>query len=128
VSLCVGRGRVAGDDDDDGWQGAFARYKTVSAADALRVPDHLSLKHAALVEPLAVALHGITQGGGARPGTRWLVTGGGPIGFLSVAALKALGIDDIVVSEPKPARRALCEKLGARTVEPAELVTPRWPP
>ena len=76
-------------------------YKTVAAAESLRVPDGLSLKHAALAEPLAVALHGITQGGGARPGTRWLVTGGGPIGFLSVAALKALGVDDIVVSEPK---------------------------
>ena len=99
------------------WQGAFAGYKVISAAEALRVPDHLSLKHAALVEPLAVALHGITQAGGARPGTRWLVTGGGPIGFLSVAALKALGVDDIVVSEPKEKRRALCEKLGARTVD-----------
>jgi threonine dehydrogenase-like Zn-dependent dehydrogenase len=125
VSLCAGRGRVGADDGD--WQGAFAGYKTIVAADALRVPDHLSLKHAALVEPLAVALHGITQGGGARPGTRWLITGGGPIGFLSVAALKALGIDDIVVSEPKESRRALCEKLGARVVEPQELETPQWP-
>ena len=87
------------------WQGAFAGYKVIGAAEALRVPDDLSLKHAALTEPLAVALHGITQGGGARPGTRWLVTGGGPIGFLSVAALKALGVDDIVVSEPKEKRR-----------------------
>ena len=46
---------------------------------------------------------------------------------MSVAALKALGVEDVVVSEPKAARRALCEKLGARTVEPEELVTPRWP-
>ena len=91
------------------------------------MPDGLALKHAALTEPLAVALHGITQGGGARPGTRWLITGGGPIGFLSVAALKALGVDDIVVSEPKERRRALCEKLGARVVEPEALVTPQWP-
>jgi (R,R)-butanediol dehydrogenase/meso-butanediol dehydrogenase/diacetyl reductase len=123
--LCVDRGRVGA--DEGGWQGAFARYKTVSAAEALRVPDGLSLKHAALTEPLAVALHGITQGGGARPGTRWLVTGGGPIGYLSVAALKALGVDDIVVSEPKESRRALCEKLGARVVEPEALEAPRWP-
>ena len=125
TSLCVERGRVGA--DDDGWQGAFARYKMVSAAQALRVPDHLSLKHAALTEPLAVALHGITRAGGARPGTRWLITGGGPIGFLSVAALKAMGVDDVVVSEPKATRRALCKKLGARVVEPEELVTPRWP-
>jgi threonine dehydrogenase-like Zn-dependent dehydrogenase len=125
VSLCSGRGRVGADEGDS--QGAFARYKVVNAAYALRVPDHLSLKHAALVEPLAVALHGITQGGGARPGTRWLITGGGPIGFLSVAALKALGVDDIVVSEPKEKRRELCAQLGARTVLPEELETPRWP-
>jgi threonine dehydrogenase-like Zn-dependent dehydrogenase len=125
TSLCVERGGVGGDDGT--WQGAFARYKTVRAAEALRVPDGLSLKHAALTEPLAVALHGITRAGGVRPGTRWLVTGGGPIGFLSVAALKALGVDDVVVSEPKASRRALCEKLGARAVDPAELITPAMP-
>jgi threonine dehydrogenase-like Zn-dependent dehydrogenase len=124
TSLCIERNSVAG---NDAWQGAFAGYKTVRAAEALPVPDSLSLKHAALTEPLAVALHGITQGGGARPGTRWLVTGGGPIGFLSVAALKALGVDDVVVSEPKESRRALCEKLGARVVDPADLVTPGMP-
>jgi len=125
VSLCSQRGRVGADDHDA--LGAFARYKVINAAHALRVPEHLSLKHAALVEPLAVALHGITQGGGPRPGTRWLITGGGPIGFLSVAALKALGVDDIVVSEPKLKRRELCAKLGARTVTPDELETPPWP-
>jgi threonine dehydrogenase-like Zn-dependent dehydrogenase len=124
TSLCTERNSVGG---NDAWQGAFARYKTVHAAEALPVPDGLSLKHAALTEPLAVALHGITQGGGARPGTRWLVTGGGPIGFLSVAALKALGVEDVVVSEPKESRRALCEKLGARVVDPADLETPAMP-
>jgi (R,R)-butanediol dehydrogenase/meso-butanediol dehydrogenase/diacetyl reductase len=125
TSLCVERGRVG--TGESAWQGAFARYKVVTAAEALRVPDGLSMKHAALTEPLAVALHGITQGGGARPGTRWLVTGGGPIGYLSVAALKALGVDDVVVSEPKERRRALCEKLGARVIEPDALGTPQWP-
>jgi L-iditol 2-dehydrogenase len=125
TSLCVERGRTGVGEST--WQGAFAGYKAVSAAEALKVPDNLSLKHAALTEPLAVALHGITRGGGARPGTRWLVTGGGPIGFLSVAALRALGVDDVVVSEPKERRRKLCEQLGARTVVPEDLVTPQWP-
>jgi (R,R)-butanediol dehydrogenase/meso-butanediol dehydrogenase/diacetyl reductase len=124
-SLCTGRGRVGLNEQEH--MGAFARFKVVNAAGALRVPDNLSLKHAALTEPLAVALHGITRAGGPRPGTRWLITGGGPIGFLSVAALKALGIDDIVVSEPKERRRALCEKLGARVVTPEELTIPAMP-
>ena len=124
-SLCVGRGRAGMGEGD--WQGAFARYKTMPAEQLLRIPDGLSTKHAALTEPMAVAMHGITRAGGARPGTRWLVTGAGPIGFLSVAALRAQGVDDVVVSEPHEKRRALCEKLGARTVHPDELHTPPHP-
>ncbi len=124
-SLCVERGRVGA--DDDGWMGAFARYKKQRAEQVLRVPDQLSLRHAALVEPLAVALHGITRAGGADPAKRYLVTGGGPIGFLAVAVLAAAGVRDIVVSEPHERRRNLCAKLGARVVTPDTLETPTMP-
>src|SRR4051794_4565170 len=58
VSLCAERGRAGMGESE--WQGAFARFKKVVATEALHVPDGLSLKHAALTEPLAVALHGIT--------------------------------------------------------------------
>jgi (R,R)-butanediol dehydrogenase/meso-butanediol dehydrogenase/diacetyl reductase len=126
-SLCVMRGSVGADDEGHDSQGAFARYKIVPAAQLLRIPEGLASKHAALAEPMAVALHGITRAGGARRGTRWLVTGGGPIGFLSVAALRAAGVDDIVVSEPHESRRALCERLGARTVHPDDLQVPSMP-
>lgn len=124
-SLCEARGRVGADDGD--WQGAFARYKKLPARQLLRVPDGLSLKHAALVEPMAVALHGITRAGGADRSQRYLVTGGGPIGFLSVAALRAAGVEDVVVSEPHEGRRALSERLGARVITPDELVIPPMP-
>jgi (R,R)-butanediol dehydrogenase/meso-butanediol dehydrogenase/diacetyl reductase len=123
--LCVERDRVGTGESD--WQGAFTQYTRVQAGDLLRIPDGLSMRHAALTEPLAVSLHGITRAGGVRPGTRWLITGGGPIGYLSVAALKAMGVDDIVVSEPHEKRRALCERLGARTVLPDELPVPVMP-
>lgn len=124
-SLCTDRGRVGADNGD--WTGAFTRYKKMPAEQVLRIPDGLALKHAALVEPMAVALHGITRAGGADPTKRYLVTGGGPIGFLSVAALRAAGVDDVVVSEPHEVRRALCERLGARTVHPDDLPQPVWP-
>lgn len=124
-SLCIERGRVGADNGD--WMGAFAQYKRMPAAQVLRIPDGLSLKHAALVEPMAVALHGITRSGGVSTTQRYLVTGGGPIGFLSVAALKAAGVSDVVVSEPHTARRRLCERLGARTISPDELVAPVMP-
>jgi threonine dehydrogenase-like Zn-dependent dehydrogenase len=44
-----------------------------------------------------------------------------------VAALRAAGVTDIVVSEPHASRRALCEKLGARTVMPDDLEMPAMP-
>ncbi len=124
-SLCLDRGRVGADDGD--WMGAFARYKKMHADQILRVPAGLDLKHAALVEPMAVALHGITRAGGADPAKRYLITGGGPIGFLSVAALRAEGVTDLVVSEPHETRRALCELLGASTVHPDDLEIPPMP-
>jgi threonine dehydrogenase-like Zn-dependent dehydrogenase len=122
-SLCTGRDTPGMSVHADG---AFAEY-TLSHEDGLRaVPEGLSLRAAALAEPLSVALHGLTRGG-VRAGQRLLVTGAGPIGALSVAAARARGVTDIVVSEPHPRRRALVEQLGARTVEPDELVVPASP-
>ncbi len=84
-SLCVGRGSVGEGGD---FQGAFADYIKVRSGELLHLPDGVSLRQAALAEPLAVALHGITRSG-VQPGERVLVTGGGPIGTLTIAALDA---------------------------------------
>jgi threonine dehydrogenase-like Zn-dependent dehydrogenase len=121
-NLCVGRAAVGEGGD---FQGAFADYMRVPEAELLRLPDGVSLRHGALAEPLAVALHGITRAG-LRPGQRVLVTGGGPIGALSIAVLRHRGFDDVVLSEPAPVRRALGERLGAVAVAPEDL--PPTPP
>lgn len=108
-------------------QGAFAQYKCVHESQLLRVPDGLSLREAALCEPLAVALHGITLSG-VQPGQRALITGVGPIGMLTLAALRARGVDDVTVSEPSAARRELARKVGAaRVLEPGDLQVPSMP-
>jgi threonine dehydrogenase-like Zn-dependent dehydrogenase len=104
-------------------QGAFAELKSADAAELVAVPDGLGLRDAALAEPLAVALHGITRSG-AGPGDRVLVSGCGPIGALTVAALVAMGVDDVVVSEPAPGRQSLAVKLGADVVDPRRLDVP----
>jgi len=123
-NLCTGRGAVGEGGD---FQGAFADYMRVPESELLRLPDGVSLRHAALAEPLAVALHGITRAQ-VQPGQRVLVAGGGPIGALSIAALRHRGFDDIVLSEPSPSRRALGEKLGAVAVTPEDLApTPASP-
>lgn len=121
-SLCVARQPGA-----DEFQGAFAEYVKVAAAQLLRVPDGLALRQAALAEPLAVALHAITLSR-IEPGQRALVTGAGPIGALLLSALRARGVDDVIVSEPRPLRRQLAEKLGARRViDPGALLLPPMP-
>ncbi len=122
-ALCVERSPGGGSD----FQGAFAGYVKVDERQLLRVPAALSLREAALSEPLAVALHGISLSG-IRPGQRALVSGAGPIGALTVAALLAGGVDQVSVCEPRPMRRALAAALGAEHVmEPEALETPTLP-
>jgi len=119
-SLCEGR-------DTPGIgleQGAFATYTRTREDELLAVPDGLASRAAALTEPLTVALHGITQSG-VVPGQRALVLGAGPIGALSIAALRALGVDDVTCAEPGDRRRALAAKVGATAVcHPDDLDVP----
>lgn len=95
-------------------QGAMAEFLLVGK-DMVRVlPDGLSLRTAALAEPLGVALHARNQAGDVK-GKRVLVIGSGPIGLLQVAALKASGAGSIAASDvlPEPLERA--RGLGAET-------------
>ena len=109
--------------------GAFAEYILCRAAGVLRLPEGLSPRHAALAEPLSVALHGITRSGVA-PGDSVMVFGAGPIGALSVAALHAMGVTDVTVVEPHTGRRQLAADLGVTAlVAPEDLeVFPPWEP
>jgi len=126
-SCAGGRPSLCDERDTPGLEvehGAFARYVVRPAEELLARPDALDPRAAALAEPLAVALHGITQAR-LRPGQRALVLGAGPIGALSIAALRAMGVDDVTCAEPSPSRRALAEAVGATAVvDPAELHVP----
>lgn len=113
-------------DESGRYHGAFAEYLLDREDRLVAVPPGVSLRAAALTEPLPVALHGLTQGG-VRAGHRVLVTGAGPIGTLSIAAARARGVTDVVVSEPHLKRRALAEQLGAVAVTPDTLVVPDFP-
>ena len=124
-SQCENRASMTGEHTD----GAFAEYIVVRAAGVLRLPDGLSARHAALAEPLSVALHGITRSG-VTPDDTVMVFGAGPIGALSLAALHAMGIRDVIVVEPHEGRQRLAADLGAtEVVHPEELqIFPSWEP
>jgi 2-desacetyl-2-hydroxyethyl bacteriochlorophyllide A dehydrogenase len=105
--------------------GAFCRYKLVAGDRLHRIPEALSTRAAALTEPTAIALHTVHLAG-VTPDDRVLVTGAGPVGLLTVAVLRAQGVEDITVSERSPARRARAAEIGAAVVvEPDDL--PRAP-
>ncbi|MGO9341923.1 MAG: zinc-dependent alcohol dehydrogenase [Acidimicrobiales bacterium] len=112
-----------------GHTGAFAGYVIESDKALWRMPDGMSERAAALTEPLAVALHGITRSG-VKPGDSVMVFGAGPIGALSVAALVAKGIGPVIVVEPGVRRRELALSVGATEVlDPGELEHfERWEP
>ncbi|MFE6965299.1 zinc-binding dehydrogenase [Agromyces sp. NPDC057679] len=104
---------------------SFAEYVIVPARNVVALDDAMPIEYGALIEPIAVALHAVrrVRSDGDR---RALVVGGGPIGQSVVLALKLEGIEQVYVSEVDPARRALCERLGAAVVDPtAESVTDR---
>lgn len=104
--------------------GAFATYKKTREGEVLPMPAGLDPRAAALAEPLAVALHGIHQGR-VEPGMRVMVMGAGPIGTLTIAALRAMGVEDVTCSEPTDIRREIAGAVGAtRVVHPDELHVP----
>jgi len=86
----------------------------------LRLPDELSFETGALIEPLAVGLHAVNRLG-ARPGDKVAIFGAGPIGLMSLIALRSRGVDDVVVFDLSAFRRERASQLGARlAVDPRE--------
>lgn len=80
----------------------------------------MSLEEGALIEPLAVALNSVNRAGAISAETA-VVGGGGPIGQLVAAALKAKGLT-VILSEVSLARQQIARDAGYvdRIVDPAQ--------
>lgn len=97
--------------------GGYAEYLRMPAHHALKVPDGLDLRHAALTEPLAVGAHA-TRAAGNLLGARVLVIGAGPIGLAVTLFARLAGALEVTVSEPAAGRRAKAAAIGATVVDP----------
>jgi (R,R)-butanediol dehydrogenase/meso-butanediol dehydrogenase/diacetyl reductase len=95
--------------------GGLSEWTAVDERMVHRVPEGIDAVRAALVEPMSVAFRGVRLGR-PRPGTCAVVLGAGPIGLGCWFALRALGIEDVVVSEPAASRRRVASSLGADPV------------
>ncbi len=96
-------------------QGGFRERLVCDESQAVRIPDSLSLEHAAFAEPLSVCLHAASQAG-ALLGRRVLITGTGPIGALSILVARHAGAREIVATDLADAPLAIASRIGADRV------------
>lgn len=99
--------------------GGFSERVVMNQKHVIKIPKHIPLDVAALVQPLAVSWHAIRISG-LTAGKSALVVGGGPIGLGTILALQAYGASKIVVSEPAKNRRELAKLMGAEVFDPTE--------
>jgi 2-desacetyl-2-hydroxyethyl bacteriochlorophyllide A dehydrogenase len=104
--------------------GALQQLWNVPASTLVRLPEGVSLQDAALVEPVAVAVHDVRRSELA-PGDKAVVIGAGPIGVLIATVAAAFGAE-VVVAEIDPNRRAAAEEMGLRTLDPSAVDQVAW--
>jgi L-iditol 2-dehydrogenase len=79
--------------------GAAQEFFAVDADKVLKVPDHVSLDQAAMVEPVSVAVHALSRAGEDLQGKRVLVLGAGTIGNLVAQVAKASGASAVMITD-----------------------------
>lgn len=91
--------------------GAFAQYISFPADCAYRFGDSLSFRHAAMLEPMGVAVHGIDCGSVAEKDI--VIYGCGPIGLMAVGAARVFGAKTITAIDIYDRKLTVASKMGA---------------
>ena len=103
----------------DGFKGkpirAYAEYIVMEEWEPMKIPDSVSDPHAALCEPLAVAVRAVRLSK-LTIGGKIGIIGAGPIGLFLTQVAKISGALEIIVSEPSKLRRETASILGATKV------------
>ena len=92
--------------------GGFAEYVTVPEWNLIELPDEVSFSQAAMLEPMAVAVHAIRKLGIEEGPV--LVSGAGTIGIFVAMFLMDMGIDDVLVAGKKSVQKNVLLSLGLK--------------
>jgi L-iditol 2-dehydrogenase len=112
VNLCQNR-RVLGVSCSDYRQhGAFAEFVVVPQHIIYTLPPGMPLEHAAMIEPVSIALHAVKRLA-IEHGERAAVVGSGMIGLLVIQALREAGCTEVTAIDIDDGRLALAKVLGA---------------
>lgn len=96
--------------------GGMAEFAVVPTEALIAVPQSWDKRWAALMEPVAVAVHAVRRSS-IMPGDKVLVTGAGIIGNLCAQAAVVAGAAKVVIADINPYRLKIAETLGMRTVD-----------
>ena len=78
--------------------GTASEYFAVDASKVTPIPEDMSYEEGAMIEPLAVAVHGVKQVGDVK-GLNIAVLGAGPIGNLVAQAAKGMGAAKVMITD-----------------------------
>lgn len=93
-------------------QGCYEEYIAFPENMCFKLPDNVSTKEGALIEPLAVGFHSAAQGN-VTVGDTVVILGAGCIGLVTLLACKARGAGKIIVTDLVDARLEKAKELGA---------------
>lgn len=96
-------------------QGCLANFIAFPADMCFKLPDNVSTKEGALIEPLAIGMYAATRGE-VTVGSSVVILGAGCIGLCTLLACKAFGATDITVCDVIPSRLEVAKKLGATRI------------
>lgn len=105
-----------------GWgiDGGFAEYVSVPAWLLHRIPEDVSYEEAALLEPLAIVIHGMLERARVEPEDVVVVLGCGPLGLLALQVAKSEGASRVMITgvdQDEKLRLRIAKELGAdRTI------------
>jgi len=92
--------------------GGYAEFALTRPNQCIPLPSGLSLADGAIIEPLAVALHGVNLSG-LKAGDRVLVLGAGPIGLAVAFWAKRLGAATVAMQDVTEFQRERATDMGA---------------
>ena len=92
--------------------GGYAEYAVTRPNQCVPLPSDLTLADGAIIEPLAVALHGVNLSG-LKTGDKVLVLGAGPIGLAVAFWAKRLGAAKVAVQDIATSQQGRALDMGA---------------
>jgi (R,R)-butanediol dehydrogenase / meso-butanediol dehydrogenase / diacetyl reductase len=104
--------------------GSLQELWNVPVETLVRLRPGSRLDHAALIEPVAVAVHDVRRAA-LTPGQRAVVIGGGPIGVLIATVARHLGAE-VVVIELDETRRTQIANAGFAVLDPRTVDQVDW--